>query len=185
MTFSPPVTHAEQLVDAARELADATGGAAFTVAQVSARAGTSLKAFYRTFAGKDDLLVALLAAESRIGAAVLRDIVANAPADPLGAYVDGIFALAALPAARGYAGVLVREHRRLAERRPDELDAALAPLVELLTEIVGDGRDARTVFALVLNGIHEVALGRADAAESAAYLGRFAARALDRAGTRP
>jgi AcrR family transcriptional regulator len=192
MTFSPPVRPAAppgaaaeaRLVDAARELAGASGSAGFTVAQVASRAGTSLKAFYRTFAGKDDLLVALLATESAVGADVLRAMVAAAPGDPLVAYVEGIFELATLPEALGYARVLVQEHRRLAERRPEELEAALAPLVELLAEIAGDARDARTVFGLVLSGLHDVvALDRGEPRATARYLAGFAGHALDRAGT--
>lgn len=171
-----------RLVDAARTLADETGSAGFTVAQVARHAGTSLKAFYRTFAGKDDLLVALLAAESVRGAVVLEARIAADPADPLAAYVEGIFELVSLPEARGYARVLAQEHRRLAQTRPDELDAALAPLTDLLAGITGDGRDARTVFALLLSGIHDVTLGRADAHDTGRYLAAFVRRALGRDG---
>jgi AcrR family transcriptional regulator len=173
---------AVRLVDAARDLADESGSAGFTVAQVAGRAGTSLKAFYRTFAGKDDLLVALLAAESVRGAAVLEARTAAGPADALTAYVEGILELASLPEARGYARVLVQEHRRLAQTRPDELDAALAPLLGLLARITGDARDARTVFSLLLSGIHDVTLGRADARDTGRYLAAFVRGALAHGG---
>ena len=95
-----------------------TGSAAFTVAQVAARAGLSLKSFYRCFPGKDDLLVALLAEES---ADRRRDPARpghRRSSDPLHAFVDELFAMATLPDGAGYAGVLVREHRRLVEHRP-------------------------------------------------------------------
>jgi hypothetical protein len=39
-------------------------------------------------------------------------------------------------------------------------------------------RDAQTIFVLVLEGIHEVALGRADPLAQADYLWRFSAAAL-------
>lgn len=169
-----------RLVDAARELANETGASGFTVAQVAERAGSSLKGFYRCFVSKDELLVALLAAESRTGAAVLGEMVQDRPGDPLHTYVTGIFELAALPAARGYSRVLVQEHRRLAETQPEALDAALAPLVDLLARVTGDRRDAQTVFGLVLDGVHDVALGRADARETAEYVARFCCRGLDR-----
>jgi hypothetical protein len=86
--------------------------------------------------------------------------------------------------------VLVREHRRLAEERPETLRAALAPMVDVLTaEIVAavaagaawssdPARDAQTIFVLVLEGIHEVGLGRVDPLEQASYLWRFCAAAL-------
>jgi AcrR family transcriptional regulator len=189
MTFSPEATapvaledRPERLVDAARELANETGTAAFTVVQVAQRAGLSLKAFYRCFRGKDDLLIALLAAESAIGAQLLREHMAG-HADPLRAFVDEIFALATFPGAAGYAGVLVREHRRLVEVRPAETDAALAPMTDMIAEHVSSDdprRDAHTVLGVVLTGMHEVVLGRVDDVhELASYLYRFCARGLE------
>jgi AcrR family transcriptional regulator len=177
----------ERLVVAARDLANETGSAAFTVAQVASRAELSLKGFYAYFASKDDLLVALLEEDSRLGAGLLRDFV-DAHDDPrarVEAYVNGVFELITLPGALGYAGVLLRENRRLAESRPDELGRALAPMIAVLeTELVrgvatgafgsaDPTRDARLVFALVLDAVYEVVLGRADAMEQAASIWRF------------
>ncbi len=169
---------------AARDLAGETGSAAFTVAQVAGRAGVSLKVFYRYFAGKDDLLVALLEEDSRIGAQLLQERV-DAHADPierLRAAVTGLLELITLEGALGYAGVLIREHRRLSESRPEELAQALAPIVDVLALAIAGTVDAgvsdaraprraaRTLFALVLDTIHEVVLGRADALEEATFL---------------
>ena len=72
MTFSPLAAQEldarpDRLVQAARELANDTGSAAFTVAQVTAQAELSLKSFYRCFRGKDELLLALIEADSRLG----------------------------------------------------------------------------------------------------------------------
>jgi TetR/AcrR family transcriptional regulator len=55
----------ERLVESARELVWDAGGPSFTVTQVVAAAGTSLKSFYRCFASKDELLVALFEAPLR------------------------------------------------------------------------------------------------------------------------
>jgi AcrR family transcriptional regulator len=181
------VDRLERLVAAARDLANETGSAGFTVAQVAQRAGLSLKSFYRCFAGKDDLLVALLEEDSRLGAEVLAEMVDahDVPEERLRAYVIGVFELLTHLGALGYAGVLVREHRRLSEARPDELRRALAPMVDLLErEVAGavatadSARDARTVFALVLEGIHEVTLGRVEPLDEATYLWRFCWSAL-------
>ena len=181
------VDRLERLVDAARELANETGTAAFTVAQVAARAEVSLKGFYRCFAGKDDLLVALLEEDSRLGAAILSEMVdahRDSPAR-LHAYMTGVFGLLTFPGALGYAELLVREHRRLSDSRPEDLRRALAPMIELLaTEIeaaastgavesLDPQRHARAVFALVLDGIHDVARGAAEPLEVAAFLWRF------------
>lgn len=174
----------ERLIAAARSLAEETGSAAFTVAQVAHRAGLSLKSFYACFAGKDDLLLALLEEDGGVGAALLRDQVDahDDPVDRVRAYFYGLFALLTYPGALGYAGVLVREHRRLAEERPDDLRIALAPLVDVLAhELTAAGRagvaetrdarrDAETVFGLLLTGIHEVTLGRRDPHDEAAHL---------------
>lgn len=182
----------DRFVDAARHLANRTGSAAFTVAQVVEAAGLSLKAFYRCFGGKDDLLVALLGADSRVGAELLTERMGTAgdPAARLRAFVDGIFTLATLPGAEGYAGVLVREHRRLRETHADALDEALRPLVDLLaTEVAALGspdpaRDAQTIFELLLIGLGDVMLGRRGAPEVAAQLWRFPLSLLAR-GTPP
>jgi AcrR family transcriptional regulator len=181
------VDRLERLVGAARDLANETGSAGFTVAQVAQRAGLSLKSFYRCFAGKDDLLVALLEEDSRLGAVILTEVVDahDEPAARLRAYVVGVFELLTHPGALGYAGVLVREHGRLSEERPDDLRRALAPMVDLLSREVAaavttsdPARDARTVFALVLEGIHEVTLGHVEPLEEATYLWQFCWSAL-------
>jgi AcrR family transcriptional regulator len=174
----------ERLVVAARDLANETGSASFTVAQVAARAGVSLKVFYRYFESKDDLLVALLEEDSRIGALLLAEAVAahREPEAKLRAAVTGVFELVTLPGALGYAGVLIREERRLAETRPDTLAAAIAPLIDVLEAAIegtvaagvaappDPRRTARTVFALVLDGLFEVVLGRAEPLEEAGFL---------------
>jgi AcrR family transcriptional regulator len=175
----------ERLLDAA--LANETGSAAFTVQQLCARAGFSLKGFYSSFASKDEALLALLEEDSGIGAVLLSQTI-DAHTEPearLHAYIEAIFEMLTYPGAAGYASVLVREYRRLRDERPDELRRALAPLLDLLTsEIAGATaardiasadpvRDAETVFALLLDGIGDVTVGRADPRERAAYLWRF------------
>jgi len=80
MTFSesPADEEADRrqaFVASARALANETGSAAFTVAQLTTRAGLSLKAFYACFQSKDDLLLALLGEDSRVGAEVLAGVI--------------------------------------------------------------------------------------------------------------
>jgi len=168
----------QQLIATARLLADETGSAAFTVAQLTSRAGVSLKAFYTCFRGKDDLLLALLAADSRIGADVLNELIGNRTGrEGLRAYVAELFGMLALQGAIGYAGVLVRERRRLIESHDAELRDALAPLVDLLARNIDSDdpkRDASTMFAVLLEGINDIVVGRvADVSELADYLYSF------------
>ena len=166
------VDRLDRLVAAARDLANETGSAGFTVSQVAGRAGVSLKIFYRYFASKDDLLVALLEEDSRLGAAILRERVDEHTGREarLRAYLTGVFELLTLPGALGYAGVLIREHRRLSENRPDELAAGVT---DGIISSADPHRDARLTFTLVLDGIHEVVVGRAEPLDQAAYLWRF------------
>ena len=181
----------ERILDAARELADATEDASFTVAEVAERAGVSLKSFYRSFTGKDDLLLALLEEDSRAGATMVRHALdrtadADADADPgarVERYVRTLFRLAR--EAPGYSRVLVQEHRRLSVERPVDLAAALAPLVDLLTEEIAagtavddPGRSAEIVFAVLLDGLADVTLVGRDSKEVAATVWQFVAGGL-------
>jgi AcrR family transcriptional regulator len=173
-----------RLVGAARELADETGSAGFTVAQVCSRADISLKGFYHCFAGKDELLLALVEEDTRTGAALLiAEIERHAqPERRVRAYIAGIFGMLTLPGAVGYAGVLWREYRRLSEDHPDALRAAVAPLVDLLRDelaaavATGDAavsdppRAAQAVFGLILAGISDVTTGAVAAEEQAEWL---------------
>ena len=77
-----------------------------------------------------------------------------------------------LPGAIGYAGVLVREHRRLTEQHDDELRDALAPARRpaRAQHRLRRSRSATraTMFAVLLDGIHDIVVGRvADTAELA------------------
>jgi AcrR family transcriptional regulator len=160
-------------VAAARGLAVETGSSAFTVAQVVTRSGQSLKSFYRQFGGKNDLLLALLAEDIGVGAALLGERIDehDEPIDRIRAWIAGLFDLMAV-GEQGYVSVLVREHQRLSEVRPDEMDQAVGPFVDLLARELERGveagvvrcpdpvRDARMVLHLALGAIHQLVLGR-------------------------
>jgi AcrR family transcriptional regulator len=167
MTFSAVAvpTRPEQLVAAARDLANELGSAAFTVAQVTERSGLSLKAFYQCFDGKDDLLLALLREDTNIGAEYLAERVGDGHGrDAVHAYVTELFALLSLPGASGYAGVLVREYLRLLEHHQRELQDALRPLTDLLARCLDTPQkeqDALTMFGVLLGGIHQIVVGGA------------------------
>jgi AcrR family transcriptional regulator len=165
MSFSGTATAArpQQLVASTRDLANENGSAAFTVAQVTERSGLSLKAFYQSFESKDDLLIALLREDTKVGAEVLAErIGGRAGTEAVHAYVTELFALLTIPGALGYAGVLVREYLRLVEHHQEELADALRPLTDLLALCLGTPqkeRNAITMFGVLLGGIHEVVVG--------------------------
>src|SRR5438552_11745709 len=178
MTFSEELDRPLRLVASARVLANETGSAAFTVAQLATHAGLSLKAFYSCFRSKDDLLLALLAEDSSIGAEILAGRIGTRTGSAaLRAYVFELFDMLTPAEAMGYAGVLSREYRRLKQVHHEELRDALAPLVDLLARFIDTDdskRDAFTMFAVLLDGVHDVVFGRvADARELARYLHRF------------
>jgi AcrR family transcriptional regulator len=177
-----PDGRSARLVAAARQLANETGDADFTVAQVSLQAGLSLKSFYRCFRGKDELLLALIEDDSRIGAEIIAERIADHP-NPRHAFARELLALANQRDAAGYAGFHIREHRRLAEHYSEELHAALAPLTTLLAQhldTADPGRDARTMLEVLIIGIHDVVLGRVDDVDELAdYLYGFCARGLE------
>ena len=179
----------ERFIPAARDLANETGSAAFTVQQVVERAGLSLKSFYRSFAGKDALLLALLEEDSGIGAQILSERIDqfDDPVDRMREFVHGIFWMVSLPGVLGYVGVLVREQRRLSEHHPAELAQALAPLVDQLhreletamahgvVRQADAARDAATIFGLLLTAIHSIVVGAEprEPLEVAEYLWNF------------
>jgi AcrR family transcriptional regulator len=167
-TLARRTTVAQDLVEAARALMWDTGAPVFTVTQVVAAAGTSLKSFYRCFESKDELLVALFLDDARRGADALAAAVDGA-ADPMARVrcaVEGLFGFLAVDGRLPYAAGLVREHLRLSETRPDELRAVLQPFIDIFREEldnagrhgvlrVGDPAvTARTLFHLVISHLH-------------------------------
>jgi AcrR family transcriptional regulator len=176
MTFAAQV--AERSVRAARERAEAevrvfveaglralrrTGAQRLTVAEVLAEAHRSTRAFYRHFASKDELLLAIYDHESRATITDLRRQVEAAPTARAGleAWVDATLALAFDPARARRTRVLASEGSRLQVEHPAEFGAIagaqLRPLVETLERGRADGTfpaaepeaDARTVHAIV------------------------------------
>src|SRR5580704_7140011 len=129
---------ADRLVESARELVWDAGGPHFTVNQVVARAGTSLKSFYRCFTGKDELLVALFEDDARRGADALTSMV-DVQADPLERLrlvVVGLFRFLAGEGRLPYAAALVQEHLRLAQSQPEQLRGVLEPFVGVFQDAV-------------------------------------------------
>jgi TetR/AcrR family transcriptional regulator len=192
LTRRPTVAH--DLVEAARTLMWDTGAPVFTVTQVVAAAGTSLKSFYRCFASKDELLVALFEDDARRGATALAAAVAahDDPVDRVRSAVEGLFRFITVDGRLPYAAALVREHLRLSESRPEQLRAVLEPFVEIFrVELDGarrsgamrvddPGRTARTLFHLVVSHLHALICHQIDESPTAVAddLWAFCAAAL-------
>jgi len=192
-TRARSVERLSQFVAAARSLAEESGTSSFTVQQVVARSGQSLKSFYRYFESKDDVLLALLEEDIAVGALFLRDLI-DAYEDPVDRVHEWLVGLFELMAAgdQGYVMLLVREHQRLSDSQPDQMRTAVAPFIELLVgdleaaTVVGairsgdPRRDAQLIFQLALGAIRDLVSDNDDRSpeEVVAYLWDFCWRGL-------
>jgi AcrR family transcriptional regulator len=134
------VDRSSRFIAAATDALAETGRLDFTVQRVVARAGLSLRSFYKHFASKEELLLALF--EEVIGAfaASLRAEVEaeDDPLDRLRAYVAGFFGRAQQAQPMG-GRALALYHLRMADDRQDDFARALQPQIDLLREIVDAG----------------------------------------------
>lgn len=135
------------LVDAAFELLAEEGLEGLTIRAVLARTGLARRAFYERFTGKDDLVLAVfeqtLLEAARLFRLLVKDL--SGPVERLEMIICSIALARATPELTSgdrRTAALSREHLRLAEQRPAELQAALAPLLELIAEIVAEGTEA-------------------------------------------
>jgi AcrR family transcriptional regulator len=141
------------IVGAAYELLDAGGLEELTIRAVLKRTGLARRAFYEQFAGKDDLVLAVFEQAMRFAAEMYDDMVAPLadPIERLRTIIVSIGSGGPFPEDAGgadgsrLAAALSREHLRLAEARPDELHAALGPLIALLARQLQAGMEAGTV----------------------------------------
>jgi AcrR family transcriptional regulator len=168
-----------------------------TVRSVLDRTRLSRRAFYERFDGMDDLILAVFEQTFREGATRIRAQVAEIedPIERLRLVIEAMVLGARSEASIRYAVVLSREHLRLAEARPDDLQRALEPLTSVIAEQLAHGMEqgvvrqadafqlATLVHSLVAATIHASLLSRASGAEartedSTAVLWEFCLRAV-------
>lgn len=196
---------AELLVEAAYHLLDEAGLEGLTIRAVLARTGLARRAFYDNFAGKDELVLAVFARTLQVAAAHLGGLSRSRPTPlerlrfVLDSIVMGRFGMEETPpGSRDLRGAAMsREHMRLAESRPAELQVALAPLLGMISGHIADGiaagevrqgdpaKLARLVYNIVSTTVHTELLAeeggipdRAARARLAEELWDFCARAL-------
>jgi AcrR family transcriptional regulator len=114
-------------------------GAHFAVEDIARRSGTSLRSFYKYFASKDELLLALFEEVMRHAAVMLREAVDAAPDDPLTRIQTFVDQLCLTISGAQTQRALVVHHFHLAETAPEEFARVLNPMLEVLTELVEDG----------------------------------------------
>jgi AcrR family transcriptional regulator len=183
-----------KIVQAAYELLEEQGLEGLTIRAVLKRTGLSRRAFYERFEGKDDLVLAVFEHTIRRAASYLTEL-ARTTADPIErlkvivtSLVFGNLTLAAPEAAQSNrrGAALSREHLRLAESRPADLQAALRPLHAVITQQLSDGmqagcvrrddpqRMAALVYNLVSTTVHTELLAQESARPDRANRARLA-----------
>jgi AcrR family transcriptional regulator len=172
----------DRFVAAATRLLQERANTDFTVQDVVDRSKMSIRTFYKYFASKEDLLVAVYeTVVARRAVPLLRKRIDKVK-DPmlrLRAYVEGLVELTGKTGPVGR--MLINYQNRLAESRPADLAAAMKPQFELLVELIADiartrplRRDltvetaARLTHYTVLAAAHGRALGSEGAVDIAA-----------------
>ncbi len=126
------VEQARVIVVAAQRLLQESGEG-FTTQELAKEAGVALQTFYRYFAGKDELILAVIEEAIIDGCAEMRSRAAHLdnPLDRLRLYVTG--AIEALAGSNpGVTRFITAEHYRLHQLFPTELAAASEAFAEML-----------------------------------------------------
>lgn len=149
----PTGERSQQIIAAAYDLMDEAGLEGLTIRAVLARTGLSRRAFYERFSGKDDLVLAVFEQTIRLAAEHFRSQVQGI-GDPI-ARLELIVTCVVLGKSAPSEGMrdhsdlrgaaMSREHLRLAEARPADLQAALRPLIGLIAEQLSEGMKAGVV----------------------------------------
>jgi AcrR family transcriptional regulator len=132
-------SRSDRFVAAATRLLQEKGNTDFTVQDVVDRSKMSIRTFYKYFASKEDLLVAVyqtVVAREAVPRLRKRIEKVRDPMLRLRAYVEGLVELTAKTGPVGR--MLINYQNRLAESRPADLATAMKPQFELLVELISD-----------------------------------------------
>ncbi len=187
------------IIEAAYDLLADEGLDGLTIRAVLLRTGLARRAFYDSFSGKDDLVLAVFEQTLQLAAShFARE--AQQLSDPLERLH---FVVTSIVLGRGYLGdgpepprdrrgaALSREHMRLAESRPADLQTALSPLLDLFARQLAEGMEqglvrradpgrlAMLVYNTVSNTVHTELLAEEGQAPDPARRGRLAEEIWD------
>jgi AcrR family transcriptional regulator len=161
------------LIASGRKLLHRDGAAALTIADVLTEAGLSTRAFYRHFASKSDLLLAIYDHEvDRYRPRLQRRLDAAAtPSDALAAWIDELLAAGFEPRRGERTRLMFTWAIPLQQEFPDEFAAIRAALTDPLEALLAAGkadgsfpttepvRDARFIRALTWDLVEEQLAG--------------------------
>jgi AcrR family transcriptional regulator len=180
------VEEMERIVEAAYRVVERSGDVDPKLRDVLRAAGLSTQAFYRHFLSKDELLLVLLDDGRRrlVGYLEHRVAKARSPQHKVRAWIEGVLAQASDEAAAARTRPFVAGQDRIAEQFPDEQQASVDRLVDVLATVLEDAapdatrrRRARAVYHLAFGVLHRHLTYRTTpSAAEADHLVRFALR---------
>jgi AcrR family transcriptional regulator len=186
-----------RIVDAAYRTLAANGGAALSMAELLDAAGLGTRAFYRHFAAKDELLLAVYRRDAdRLAERLARAAAEGPPTAALTAFVETLLHVADDPRRRRRLRIMSAEAVRQARGYAGETQRFRAALEASLAEILARGRgdgsfpltdpapDARSIRAALGQAFDDQVAGIATvrAAEAARQVTDFALRATGATG---
>ena len=168
------IEQAKVIVEAARRLLSTQGE--FTTQELAKEAGVALQTFYRYFASKDLLLVAVIEDMVAEQAAMMEAGTESVPnaIERLQYYVTQPLLYLESDVGRQAARTITAEHWRLHQLFPEEIANASRPMVELLRRTLHDARlqgaltatdadrDAWLIVELVRSTFHHCAFAKLD-----------------------
>ena len=142
------IDRSAELIFAAATLLERSNGDSFTVQDVADTAKQSLRTLYAHFDGKDDLLLAVLEEAMEAYARLLTTAI-EAYEDPLERLAAAVYFATRLweRATRGANVGFSRLRSTLLESAPEQLAAAQAPVVGLMSRLVNDAAAAGEIRA--------------------------------------
>lgn len=135
------MSRSDRFIEVAMELLGETGRTDFTVQELVERSKTSLRSFYQHFGSKDELLLALFEEVIRLSSADWRRQVQEQDNCVAGleSLVLTMYAQAIDQSMGGVSRALTSYHLQLAESRPSDYARVLAPMKDLILELVEAG----------------------------------------------
>ncbi len=161
------VDEVRRLVDAAYAVVQRTGQVDPRVSDIVKEAGSSNQAFYRHFRSKDELLAAILADGRRqlVGYLEHRMAQASTPIGQVRAWIEGVLAQAAHRDAAARTRPFAVHGDRLADQFPEEQQASVAALTDLVRTAIAAAVDtgelpAGTDVDRGADAVYHLAMGR-------------------------
>ena len=137
---SEPTTRDARFIRTAVEILRETGRTDFTVQEVVARSKTSLRAFYQHFSSKDELLIALLERTMAQSSEAWRaETTGLASTEAIKLIIDRISAEPESSTQDSLNRAMNLYNQHLAETRPRDYARVIAPLHELIRDVIQRG----------------------------------------------